>query len=665
MNGISVDKKCLMECENYQDFDVNEICYAMIHPAIGVARVGNSVTEYYIGPEFENAPPPEYGSTRDKTGAIKRQAAKFRVYGYNKLGYAIKELTSHNAEIEWEVEVANTKSSWYEFNSAMDQSKAIPVKRRNPDILGQERQSLEITPSNKKISGINKGNIYLDDGKFKSVNVNLGELKTDSKGRLLFLGGHGVAASPSKAPLLIFDEHGNEHNFNNSIDWYDDICDGPIRASVTMNGKSIPVTSAWVVVAPPDYAPGIRPFRSMLDLIKHSSIDSGVIEDDKETSYTKHILPLLLKLHEHQWLNVGFAKVFGHKGSKPITNKLIKDLVKKENHLQRFEIYSKFRSPEDRSARGGEDLKWPQLYGDGFEVKKPQEKDDLLAVPHHMYKHLVKFVQGKFINDLDHQKYPDDTVFPEQVYSVPLNEIPVINQPKILDQGPLSYCLADAFHPGCELTWPMRHATLYDGYLRIKEGKNKVEDYGDVLTPDKALADDGPLNQQKAGDLTRWMAVPWQGDTARCRSGYDTEFHPYLPSFWPARVPNEVLSEENYALFSDQTLDDRVREDSFVQREHWLRKFMLENPENEAVMLSVVSRFDELGILHSQPAPQDRKNLFSHVYVEQLKPNSSLIPSYAAFLGGRIDGKEVANREGLLKQAGWTEEQLKSLKQKR
>ena len=43
------------------------------------------------------------------------------------------------------------------------------------------------------------------------------------------------------------------------------------------------------------------------------------------------------------------------------------------------------------------------------------------------------------------------------------------------------------------------------------------------------------------------MALPWQGDTAFCRSGYDPEYDPYIPTFWPARVPNQVLTEEDYA----------------------------------------------------------------------------------------------------------------------
>jgi hypothetical protein len=59
------------------------IVRAAIHPAIGVARIGDSVNEFFIGPEVvDPAPePPEY--YRDAAGALKRQAARFRIYGYN------------------------------------------------------------------------------------------------------------------------------------------------------------------------------------------------------------------------------------------------------------------------------------------------------------------------------------------------------------------------------------------------------------------------------------------------------------------------------------------------------------------------------------------------------------------------------------------------------
>jgi hypothetical protein len=55
------------------------------------------------------------------------------------------------------------------------------------------------------------------------------------------------------------------------------------------------------------------------------------------------------------------------------------------------------------------------------------------------------------------------------------------------------------------------------------------------------------------GGISRWMAVPWQCDTASCRSGYDKADDPYVPTFWPARVPNQVLTAEDYAIVTRET----------------------------------------------------------------------------------------------------------------
>ena len=99
---------------------VDEIVSARIHPAIGIARIGNSPDEYFIGPElpYPVAAPP--GGYKDPQGRLKRQAAQFRIYGYDADGNVVAEITVADAEIAWTVHVANTKSAWYDFNFALD-----------------------------------------------------------------------------------------------------------------------------------------------------------------------------------------------------------------------------------------------------------------------------------------------------------------------------------------------------------------------------------------------------------------------------------------------------------------------------------------------------------------------------------------------------------------
>lgn len=55
-----------------------EIVSAVIHPAIGIARIGNSTSGYYLGPELPGTVPLAPSGFKDASGAIKRQAARFR-----------------------------------------------------------------------------------------------------------------------------------------------------------------------------------------------------------------------------------------------------------------------------------------------------------------------------------------------------------------------------------------------------------------------------------------------------------------------------------------------------------------------------------------------------------------------------------------------------------
>jgi len=136
---------------NTQPLDDSAIVYAKIHPSIGIARVGNSKKEdgFYIGPQVPNPYPQPPGFYRDATGALKREVAEFRVYGYNAKGEVVRELVMDNTtDIEWTVELANHKAAWYNFEIALDIPEAATAKsstRRNANIK-TGRDKLSITP---------------------------------------------------------------------------------------------------------------------------------------------------------------------------------------------------------------------------------------------------------------------------------------------------------------------------------------------------------------------------------------------------------------------------------------------------------------------------------------------------------------------------------------
>ena len=62
-----------------------------IHPAIGIARLGDSPDDYFVGPEAPGVMPPLIradgtgsapGKYKDAAHRVKRQGARFRVYEY-------------------------------------------------------------------------------------------------------------------------------------------------------------------------------------------------------------------------------------------------------------------------------------------------------------------------------------------------------------------------------------------------------------------------------------------------------------------------------------------------------------------------------------------------------------------------------------------------------
>src|SRR4051812_13215163 len=153
------------------------IVRAAIHPAIGIARVGNSPDGYFIGPEVVEPRPEAPGFYRDEAGALKRQAARFRVYGYNAAGQAVRELTASGASVRWTVHVANKKAAWYQWQMALDvpEAAAVQVPRRNAGVTGEDRKGLVIDGGPRSIEGRDtRGSGHDFVGQFQGTAVYLG-----------------------------------------------------------------------------------------------------------------------------------------------------------------------------------------------------------------------------------------------------------------------------------------------------------------------------------------------------------------------------------------------------------------------------------------------------------------------------------------------------------
>jgi len=184
---------------------MNQIVKCAIYPPIGIARVGNSPTGWFVGPEVPGCSTVPIGGYKDSDGRLKRQAAKFRVYGIDSEGNAVRELTAKDAEIHWTVHLANKKGVWYRIRFAMDISEAEPVSRRNPKHT-RDRTELIIDPGPRSVGPVHPGAKELfDTGSFLGKDVPLGEIRSDEMGRLLVLGGFGNSSSVSNKPIESLD----------------------------------------------------------------------------------------------------------------------------------------------------------------------------------------------------------------------------------------------------------------------------------------------------------------------------------------------------------------------------------------------------------------------------------------------------------------------------
>jgi hypothetical protein len=164
----------------------DRIVSAVIYPSIGIARLGNSADAWFVGPEVPDPAPLSPGSYRDATGALKRQAARFRVYGIDATGAIVRELTGAEqaVEITWRVELANTKAAWYGFQLALDVPEAVSAPPTTlPNATVADRSKLSIRPGPRQVTGRNAKPEAFDSGVFMDRPVYLGEIFTDGDGR--------------------------------------------------------------------------------------------------------------------------------------------------------------------------------------------------------------------------------------------------------------------------------------------------------------------------------------------------------------------------------------------------------------------------------------------------------------------------------------------------
>jgi L-Lysine epsilon oxidase N-terminal len=253
-----------------------------IFPAIGIARVGDS-DEYYLAPEtagglpiLVNGGPFTAGDFRSPDGRLRRQGARFAVHRCPHGGGPSQELRPGEngvARVEWTVHLANKKPIWYQFQT-IDGEDGYPSNHplRNPGITDPaERMRMVIDPGPRTLTGPGESASFSRDSDsggypmtFPPADLNpygidtLGEIHTDTQGRLVVVGGHGRSGSMHRPAGIA--------NYANNDGWWDDTSDGTVRATVVLDdGTTVEAAPSWVIAGPPGYAPQIANLVTLYD----------------------------------------------------------------------------------------------------------------------------------------------------------------------------------------------------------------------------------------------------------------------------------------------------------------------------------------------------------------------------------------------------------------
>lgn len=436
---------------------LDNIATIKIHPAIGIARVGNSPTEFFIGPELpgERSPPP--GGYKDRSNRVKRQAARFRVFGYDQHGKLVKELVASDATITWAVHLANKKAAWRRFDGL---NQDAPF--RNAHV--KDRHSLIIDPGPRSVSGLHQA-VLCDSGMFRSTPVPLGEGRTDDQGRLLVLGGFGRSGSPVNAPIK---------SFANNDGWHDDVSDGPVTATVMLHGatKILHATGAWVIVGPPKFAPALDSITTLYDVLLQVAVDKLGRALPTRPSFTQDVYPILARVMNMKWVSqlAGSA----HKTLTAVIPPPGADSA-------RAAIFARLRNPADGSG-GDMPMIWSDDYGMQPDNRAAPRRHAKMGAAENQpitkvqYRVMEQWKDGNFVNDWNGPPAPETEITPAG-----------------LDRAALEPCVGGAFYPGIEAGWLMRDVYQFDQPFRLSH---------------KGLT---------AGDITKQMSVPWQSDFNDCK----------------------------------------------------------------------------------------------------------------------------------------------------
>ena len=521
-----------------------------IYPSIGVARVGNS-SEFYIGPESPGVVSETKLRGADK--GIKKQAARFRIYEIevdaNGNETVVREVVeSSSISIEWQVSLANRKAA-----ASQIFGKGNGTLTRSPDARlrneSYERNPLVIE-SQGKVSGANSAVKNLG-GEIKFVRsgvveyarnaIELGSLATDSKGRLLVIGGDGVSDCKPGSSLLSFADNDG---------WFDSVSDGPVGANLNIDGVQLAVVPAWVVVTVPRYAPfcyGMVTWFDQAVAMARTSLD-GTFTPPRTTSFTKDVYPVLRRSDL-----LSTTHFSAHALGTPAGLSSRERIEQFRNSREARLTVKQWLSPLDATSEGPQELAvrengghfMPKLYS-GSNPRAFKPEDDLwifLSLTKYQLAHIDRWVEGN---------YEDDWTGNEPI-SVAFDQLPITAQPAKLTEAALESCVGGSFFPGIEATYDIARRTTYHSNSHLRQ-EFRIE------------------TGKEPGVLTEKMALPWQADFADCEENW-----------WPSQRPVLIKKANGQSAKWSRGIDapnDETRHRNMVA--YWINLgFIVRNTDGE------------------------------------------------------------------------------------
>ncbi|NGM87943.1 hypothetical protein G5B35_11565 [Parapusillimonas sp. SGNA-6] len=396
-----------------------------------------------------------------------------------------------------------------------------------------------------------------------ATGIELGQLRLDSEDRLLFVPapGKGECVTTPKVALsnpseTVDPPNGpdngqnpltNQFAYFNVPGWWDDTCGGEIDVTLTLKDGTVlstrdnvrsmadegtrnPHAGAWIVTAPPKFAPHMMHVVSILDRV-YEAFPEAYPHAGKKTNFYRDIYPIFAKAVNYGWVSAeaagvtpqtkGLAHGPGQAGSllndnymsafvdpqeksKPV-RQMIYGLMRHAAGKRGRLVDSLLPAPPQRPTswknpefKGPvESFKMPKLWGSGGKPLQNQQlglelPDQFLSLTDWQLNRLKDWADGNF-----------EVGTPQE--AMPLERLPLAEQPHALDGAALEPTIGGGFHPGIEFPYLIIYREFFAEAFRVNRS---VE----------------------PGSLAAYMSSPWQGDFWSCDVAW-----------WPTQRPDVVF----------------------------------------------------------------------------------------------------------------------------